>query len=214
MLRNLFLGMVVASLATAAGAVTVSTAPGAPDPGPLAGETWLIDYNAGLPAGVTATGSYKLVTGTVPSDHAAPAGDATQYFSVPDATSSGSADLWIGSWLPAPVKSFSLYWGSVDAYNTLDLLDAGGNVFYSISGASLPPANGNQADSNSNIRVYFTLGAGETLGGLRFTSNGYAFEHDDLAFAVVPEPATWAMLIAGFGMVGFTARRRQRAVTC
>ncbi len=26
---------------------------------------------------------------------------------------------------------------------------------------------------------------------------------------VVPEPATWAMLIAGFGMVGFAARRRQ-----
>jgi hypothetical protein len=25
----------------------------------------------------------------------------------------------------------------------------------------------------------------------------------------VPEPATWAMLIAGFGMVGFTARRRR-----
>jgi hypothetical protein len=27
--------------------------------------------------------------------------------------------------------------------------------------------------------------------------------------AVIPEPATWAMLIAGFGMVGFAARRRR-----
>ncbi len=26
---------------------------------------------------------------------------------------------------------------------------------------------------------------------------------------VVPEPATWAMMIAGFGMVGFAARRRR-----
>jgi hypothetical protein len=25
----------------------------------------------------------------------------------------------------------------------------------------------------------------------------------------VPEPATWAMLIAGFGMVGFSVRRRR-----
>lgn len=33
----------------------------------------------------------------------------------------------------------------------------------------------------------------------------------DLA-GVVPEPATWAMLIAGFGMVGAAARRRSRAV--
>jgi hypothetical protein len=29
---------------------------------------------------------------------------------------------------------------------------------------------------------------------------------------VVPEPASWAMLIAGFGLVGATAHRR-RAVT-
>jgi hypothetical protein len=27
--------------------------------------------------------------------------------------------------------------------------------------------------------------------------------------AFVPEPGTWAMLIAGFGMVGFAARRRR-----
>ena len=28
--------------------------------------------------------------------------------------------------------------------------------------------------------------------------------------AAVPEPATWAMMIAGFGMVGFAARRSSR----
>lgn len=31
------------------------------------------------------------------------------------------------------------------------------------------------------------------------------------AGGVVPEPATWAMLLAGFGLVGVTMRRRQRA---
>ncbi len=30
--------------------------------------------------------------------------------------------------------------------------------------------------------------------------------------AVVPEPASWAMMVAGFGLVGFAARRRSAAV--
>jgi hypothetical protein len=34
---------------------------------------------------------------------------------------------------------------------------------------------------------------------------------DDVQFNVVPEPATWAMLIAGFGIVGVAARRRRIA---
>ena len=37
----------------------------------------------------------------------------------------------------------------------------------------------------------------------------------DLAFqpAAVPEPATWGLMIAGFGMVGFAARRKKLVVT-
>ena len=36
---------------------------------------------------------------------------------------------------------------------------------------------------------------------------------DDVFLTVaVPEPATWAMLLIGFGMVGFAARRRNRAL--
>lgn len=31
---------------------------------------------------------------------------------------------------------------------------------------------------------------------------------DNVALGVVPEPATWAMLLAGFGLVGFAMRRR------
>jgi hypothetical protein len=43
-----------------------------------------------------------------------------------------------------------------------------------------------------------------------------AFGIDDISYnGVIPEPATWAMLIAGFGLVGAAARRRrgQRAGT-
>lgn len=35
---------------------------------------------------------------------------------------------------------------------------------------------------------------------------------DNAFLTVVPEPATWALLIAGFGMVGFSMRRRRSAI--
>jgi hypothetical protein len=34
----------------------------------------------------------------------------------------------------------------------------------------------------------------------------------DLTISPVPEPQTWAMLLAGLGMVGMTARRRFKLV--
>jgi hypothetical protein len=55
-------------------------------------------------------------------------------------------------------------------------------------------------------------------GNLDFSEGGFdALALDALAFGgpiggVVPEPATWAMMILGFGLVGLQARRRARAV--
>lgn len=62
---------------------------------------------------------------------------------------------------------------------------------------------------------HLTLAAGDSLSfGVR---NGGFFFNDSTAFALsirevggaVPEPASWALLIAGFGLVGAVARRRQ-----
>lgn len=41
--------------------------------------------------------------------------------------------------------------------------------------------------------------------------SGLRVEFVESDVSMVPEPATWAMLIAGFGLVGATARRRSRA---
>ena len=190
-------------LGGSAHAVTFTSLAGAPDPGPSMGETLVVDFNAGLAPGYSLTGDFGYVTGTSGAA-AAPAGDLTRYFYVSSALPTNTATLDTPD-----LTSLSFYWGSIDTYNSVDLLDQMGNVLFTLSGGMLPPANGDQGAGISNRRVFFTAGAGEVISGIRFTSTGVAFELDDIAATAVPEPATWAMLIAGFGMVGFAARRRR-----
>ena len=52
-----------------------------------------------------------------------------------------------------------------------------------------------------------------TVNGIAGDSTGAAaLFTGTLSFAAVPEPATWAMMLVGFGAVGFSMRRRTRAV--
>jgi hypothetical protein len=57
----------------------------------------------------------------------------------------------------------------------------------------------------------FTVNAGDSYGFYVSTTDG-ALGRGALTVGAVPEPASWAMLIAGFGLVGAAARRRRRAV--
>ncbi|HEU4968768.1 PEPxxWA-CTERM sorting domain-containing protein [Sphingomonas sp.] len=61
----------------------------------------------------------------------------------------------------------------------------------------------------------FSVGSGAELTfAATGTSDSLGGYLDDISLAPVPEPATWALLIAGFGIVGAAARRRGRtAVT-
>ena len=53
------------------------------------------------------------------------------------------------------------------------------------------------------------VSAGEQTIIVAGTSGGNGSYSGDLAFAPVPEPATWAMMIGGFGLVGGAMRRRR-----
>ena len=120
------------------------------------------------------------------------------------------------------MSSVSFYWGSIDAYNSVTVLGAGGTSLGTFSGSLFPPANGDQTGATSNERVNFIAGRGEAITGLRFASTGVAFEVDSVAGAplgsgiggtgAVPEPAMWAMMLAGFGTVGVAFRRRNRTM--
>jgi hypothetical protein len=58
----------------------------------------------------------------------------------------------------------------------------------------------------------FTLALNAGGGGFQFGDDeSWAIDNFSLSAATVPEPASWAMLIAGFGLVGAAARRRRVA---
>jgi hypothetical protein len=125
------------------------------------------------------------------------------------------------------VRSISLYVGSVDTYNFIDVLDKNLNTVKTIGGSDLPGSNGDQGAAITNRRLYINFLPQETIGGLRFRSTGVAFELDSIGAsravfntngnqslsvlpnAAVPEASTWSMLIAGFGLIGLAARRRK-----
>ncbi|MBS0504151.1 MAG: PEPxxWA-CTERM sorting domain-containing protein [Proteobacteria bacterium] len=120
----------------------------------------------------------------------------------------------------AATNALSFVLGSLDTYNTVTLLYedgtsqsyAGGQI---INDLSFP--SGNQISGETNGVVTYTVTSGPLLTGLTFSSSSDSFEFDNLAVAAaaVPEPAAWALLIGGFGLVGMSARRRTRmSVAC
>ncbi len=210
----------LAAAAGPAGAVSFTHIPatGLPlhDPGKLASETTFFTFDSAPTAGFTIdpTSNYAVVSGSSHNHYAAPLGDTTQYFYTSPEIPNGTAQLNF-----IDLSTVSFYWGSVDDYNTVDVLGANGVVLTSINGTDFSVAHGDQTDANTNQRIYIKAGAGEVISGLRFHATGIAYEIDDVAGRLVsdgspsptPEPATWALMIMGFGMVGVARRRRNVA---
>lgn len=189
----------------AAAAVTLGFVPGgAVYAGPA--PTYNFDTPTPMTGGLIATGSLGGV-------RAQPLGSTGKYGTV-GPTDGPVATLDLTSFVN--ISSISLLWGSVDAYNTLELLNRAGGVLASFGGSSVAAlANGNQTSPFTNPIVTLGIsGADQTnIGGLRFKSSGNAFEFDNIAIASVPEPTTWAMLLLGFGIAGMSMRARSRRVT-
>ncbi len=199
---NMLLASALLVMAGSASAVTFTSSAGAPDPGPAAGQSIVVSFDGPNAAGWSFDSAIATSPVSLPGA-AAPAGDATTFGYV------SSANTPNNSVLTTPgVKTVSFYWGSIDTYNTLDIYGPGNTLLYTITGNMLPPANGDQGASITNRRIFITAGAGETITALDFRSTGVAFEFDTIA-AAVPEPATWAMLFGGFGLIGLSARRRR-----
>ncbi|MDB5685938.1 MAG: hypothetical protein JWR77_527 [Rhizorhabdus sp.] len=204
------------------------------DPGLAANEHLVTDFdgNDSLSYDPAHASGFGLFTGSHPNVAAAPAGDDSLYMAI-GAGGSVLFDLRAFNSGAGPITSLSVYIGSVDPYNFIDVLgtDGSGGLDYThplltVGGADLPGDDGDWYNEHANGRLTFTFGDSEKVGGIVFRSTGIALEFDSIAIgtrhaislpnqgevAPVPEPASWAMMLCGFGLVGDALRRRGRLV--
>lgn len=71
---------------------------------------------------------------------------------------------------------------------------------------------GTMVYTGSTSDPVFTVGTFSLLPFAFGTSGGYTVTIKEVVAAAIPESATWAMMLVGFGMVGGAARYRRRAV--
>jgi hypothetical protein len=191
--------------------VTLSNS-GDPDTLPV-GQALIADFNdAGAPTatlmpGVTLALNGATVgvcegcsgySGTLPND-------PTHYLTVP-----GGASATFQS--SAKLSMFSLFMGSPDTYNQIDFYGAGG-YHETLGGSQMFLGDTNQSWEWGK-RVNFDFG-GFNVDKIVLSSSSNSFEVDNAAgtFAGgVPEPATWGLMILGFGGVGAMVRRRRALV--
>lgn len=185
--------------------------------------TATVDFNgAGTGANYTQNGFSLRGTGVLQTGNvngtSAPLGDATQYLSV---NGGKTATLLATDSTKPGFESVSLYWGSIDAFNLLSILDTAGNVIDSFSGnfVASPGSNSDLPynDPKYNQYVTYTLNSltGQKIGGLKFASSTDAFELDNVTFfnrapTSVPEPATLTLFGAGIGGLVAASRRRRK----
>ena len=235
-LSMLALGTALVAAPASAATILTSTAADGSNHLPVPGSTinMTFDLDAGTAVEAEAKGLTATFDGQLTSRTTANPSGTTDYgvFAVAPAPYDGNGYYAIGGIGTDGVQSaltlmgkqafsnISFFVGSLDAYNTVQLLDATGTAIetytgYAMGGGVSIPFPGNQSPED-NRRVTFTGTDGTVFYGAKFYNLGdtSAFEFDNVSFtAAVPEPATWAMMIMGFGMVGFAARRRRSSST-
>lgn len=200
---------VAASLAAAAPAQAAATFTYEPGVGGLsAGETSYADFDTttGNPTG----GGFLILSPPNTNQGAAPAtGDqGDRYFSV-----LGGGDATFS--FEDALSQVGMDYGSADGYNTFVVYLASGGT-QSWTGQQIlntvpATANGNQTSMITNGRLTFSATAGDAITGIRLVSSRNSLEIDNIGVvSAVPEPGTWAMMLLGFGAVGFSLRRRRR----
>lgn len=150
---------------------------------------------------------------------AKPPGSTGRWWSI--GTSGGQQGPGIVN-LENPSSYYGFLWGSPDYYNSVSFF-YNGAVVGSFTGTQVfGAANGNQGALAGGQYVNFWAGEDQQFNEVRFISRGNGFETDNHAvfppprFEIevvqlpVPEPETYALMLAGLCAIGFMARNRRR----
>jgi hypothetical protein len=87
---------------------------------------------------------------------------------------------------------------------TCGIFLSGGSIAGSL--ALTPDIDNNDINEDYSLNTG-SLGAGSYT--LTFIGNGSGSFGGNVSFSAVPEPATWGMMLLGFGAIGFAMRRRR-----
>lgn len=109
----------------------------------------------------------------------------------------------------SPVSYLSFLWGSPDLYNLLTIISTDITEVFTVASLGFAVTDGNQAFSQY---VQFLSAPGSKITGVIFNNTPAkdAFEVANFSITAVPESSTYALLVAGLGVIGFVVRRRRQ----
>jgi hypothetical protein len=190
-----------------------------------------VPYTAGAPAGTGAmcgvsdpacrdrwSGAYAIVSTDLVNRHLTPSGWVGEYAAVPGPNDPKGSTATLSFAGIGAIHAWSFLWGSAGVGNVLELSYQGmGSPFVINGGHVISTEAGETATQRINRWVTITGDVAFTPTMARFAHPNYAFE--TTAFAIrpvidpfidtIPEPESWGLMIAGFGLIGATLRRRR-----
>jgi hypothetical protein len=209
MIKTILLAAALA-LPAAANAVTVYDTP-ASTPG---NQSWTgtlgLDFTVNSAVKVTSFGSFDSGKDGITSDIFVAIFDSAGAIISPVAAFNGTANPGGTAYVFQSITPFVLAagtyqlgaWGYNDTDRNYNAYGANGSLITFDSFGGKLTATGTRY-ANSNVQGVLATNVDEGL-----TRYGAG----TMTVANVPEPASWAMLLSGFALVGFAARRRQRVV--